>query len=87
VWALFLVTGGCAFDCANVRLGSRPCETAASSYLIDYKAAQLRQVEAKLLRALSLAPNHPGAHVALGSTLFARTAWLKASLSGSEPWR
>ena len=33
--------------------------TAASSYLIDDKAEQLRQVEAKLLRALSLAPNHP----------------------------
>ncbi|XIA67909.1 winged helix-turn-helix domain-containing protein [Bradyrhizobium sp. TZ2] len=43
--------------------------TAASSYLIDDKAAQLRQVETKLVRSLSLAPNHAGAHVTLGSLL------------------
>jgi len=43
--------------------------TAASSFLIDDKAAQLRQVETKVLKALSLAPNHPGAHVTLGSVL------------------
>ena len=43
--------------------------TVASSFLIDDKAAQLRQVEAKLLRVLSLAPNHSGAHLTLGSVL------------------
>jgi tetratricopeptide (TPR) repeat protein len=43
--------------------------TAASSFLVDDQAAQLRQVEAKLLRALSLAPNHSGAHLTLGSVL------------------
>ena len=43
--------------------------TVASSFLIDDKAAQLRQVETKVLQALSLAPNHAGAHVTLGSVL------------------
>jgi tetratricopeptide (TPR) repeat protein len=43
--------------------------TVASSFLIDDKAAQLRQVEVKLLRVLSLAPNHSGAHLTLGSVL------------------
>jgi TolB-like protein/class 3 adenylate cyclase/Tfp pilus assembly protein PilF len=43
--------------------------TRAASYLVDDRAAHLREAEANLLKALSLAPNHPGAHLTLGSLL------------------
>jgi tetratricopeptide (TPR) repeat protein len=41
----------------------------ANDYMTDAKAALVAAAEASALRALSLAPNHPMAHFALGSAL------------------